>query len=164
MRDYLKRHWRDILTLLIALSAVIGVWLGTVASIENGRQNAADDAENRARDAETSAQADINAALIECINAFAGDISERSRKLGEASERVSRAESVRDRNQRELFAFIAASQADPDNADQAEGLRIFTATLDALNNLVAAQDNLEETRDAYPVPEPPSADSCDLPE
>lgn len=160
--DFSTREKRRILAgfIISAIVGVLGVWIGVANSIENGEQNAAAAAENRARDEQTSK-------LLGCFDDLLGANSVRSVEVGKAAERVTTVTLARDRAKARWVATIArALEITDENSDEALAIgvrfsRQTTELLRADRAVIAAQVHQARVRAKYPVP-PPPAKSCDI--
>lgn len=144
--------WAPYLFLLLTLTAVVGVWIGTVAALENGRQNAANAAENKARDEQTSA-------LLDCFDDYAAAQSYSSAAVRAAAEDRDAAQGERDRALQQLVTLIVRNATNPPTdleAARKEFIGRAVELRDSSRELDKAVAELMQAREENPIPKPPS--------
>lgn len=140
-------RWAPVVVTVVALLAVIGIWIGTAATITNGQQDARDNAASKKVQA--------------CFDRYAQAQSATSKAVRVASELKDIATAKRDdalnaegRAFKVLVRKILADTVGPKDVQ-----RLY-ATLDvrdaAALELDRAQTALDHARDENPVPEAPS--------
>ena len=134
-RQYYER-WAPVFVTLTAILAVVGIWIGTAATITNAQQDARTDASN--------------SAVQKCFDRYAQAQSMASKAVRVATASKDEATARRDR----LFQSLTQSLITQQTSEQ---IRLILAELDEAGvDLVAAQDALNVAREENPIPDAPS--------
>lgn len=145
----------------IAILALVGIWIGTSATITNGRQEARADATNKAVQA--------------CFDRYAQAQSASSKAVREASAKKDEATALRDRIEaerddalnREGQAFLTLVEKLETRSGTLADIKRLRDTLEERDNagrrldraqaaVEVAQDELDKARRENPVPDAPS--------
>lgn len=142
MRDFASAYrlwydrWAPLVVTFVAIGALVGIWIGTAATITNADQDRRADAASKA--------------VQRCFDRYARAQSASSKAVREASIVKDDATAARDRALQALTDSLITSQPTSE-------VREILADLDAAGvRLVAAQAALDEAREENPVPPAPS--------
>lgn len=144
--------WAPWAFLLVALLALVGIWIGTASTITNGRQDAERAAENRARDEQTSA-------LLDCFDEYAAAQSFSSTAVRAAAEDRDAAQGERDQALQQLVTLIVRNATKPPtdlDAARQEFIGRAVELRDSSRELDKAVAELMQAREDNPIPKPPS--------
>lgn len=145
-------RWAPALYMVVAVLALIGIFVSTAATITNGRQDTERAAEAKARD-------DQQRALLGCFDDFATALAGSLPPVREASSARDEAAAKRDDALQELVTLIVRNSTQPP-VDEATARQQFIAAATRLRNsgrdLEVAQLELAQARADNPYPEPPS--------
>lgn len=145
-------RWAPALYLMVAVLALIGIFISTAATITNGRQDVERAAEAKVRD-------DQQRGLLACFDEFAAQLAGGLPPIREASAARDVAQGNRDSALQQVVSLIVVGATRPP-ADEAASRQEF---LDALEQLRVAGVELEEAtaavqaaREEHPFPPAPS--------
>lgn len=129
-------RWAPLFVTLTAILAVVGIWIGTAATITNARQDASNDAATKA--------------VQRCFDRYAQAQSMASKAVRVATAAKDEATADRDRALQALTDSLIAQRP-------TEDIRAILADLDATGvRLVEAQVDLNKARAENPIPDAPS--------
>jgi hypothetical protein len=145
-------RWAPILFVGIAMLALIGIWIGTLATFENGRQNAQAAAEAEVRD-------DQQRELLACFDDFAEQLSGALPPIREASAARDVAQGARDNALQRFVSLIVVGATEP-TTDEDASRKEFLAALEQLRvagvELEVATASVQTAREEHPFPPAPS--------
>lgn len=156
----LDRYDRSIKAVCLVIG-VLGVLIGTSATLTNNQQQADFRAEQALRNSEQASVQDAQQQLLECFDEYAAASSTSSKATRKASIRKDEATAERDNALnaegvafQRLVRHILAETVTPDD------VKALADTLDAraaaAKKLDRAQAALDKARAENPIPEPPS--------